>query len=110
VKRGDIYFVSLDPTSGHEQRGTRSVLVISPEPFNRITRAPIVVPITSGGDFARSAGFAVPLTAGGTKTTGIVRCDQPRAVDLGSRGARWLETIPQDLMDEVLAKVLAILE
>ena len=30
---------------------------------------------TSGGNFARTAGFAVSLMATGTKTTGVVRCD-----------------------------------
>ena len=61
MERGDIYLVSLDPTSGHEQQGTRPVLVVSPTPFNRLTKTPIVLPITSGGNFARTAGFAVPL-------------------------------------------------
>jgi mRNA interferase ChpB len=30
MERGDIYLVSLDPTSGHERQGARPVLVISP--------------------------------------------------------------------------------
>ena len=58
MERGDIYLVSLDPTSGHEQQGTRPVLVVSPTAFNRLTRTPVVLPITSGGNFARTAGFA----------------------------------------------------
>src|SRR5712692_4120218 len=79
MERGDIFLVSLDPTQGHEQRGRRPVLVISPGPFNRLTRVPVVLPITTGGNFARTAGFAVSLADCGTRTTGIVRCDQPRA-------------------------------
>ena len=80
MNRGDIYLVSLDPTSGHEQKGVRPVLVISPEPFNKLTKTPLVVPITTGGNFARVAGFTVDLI--GTKTVGVVRCDQPRVLDL----------------------------
>jgi|GEM_PF-1496026 len=38
MERGDIYFVSLDPASGHEQQGMRPVLVISPGAFNRLTK------------------------------------------------------------------------
>ncbi len=110
MRRGDIYVVSLDPTSGHEQRGTRPVLVVSPEAFNRVTRVPVVLPITTGGSFARTAGFAVSLAGAGTQTTGVVRCDQPRAVDLGARGARRLETVPAAIMDEVLAKLATIFE
>jgi mRNA interferase ChpB len=110
VERGDIYLVSLDPTSGHEQRGTRPVLVVSPSAFNRLTKTPVVLPITQGGNFARTAGFAVSLMGAGTDTTGIVRCDQPRAIDLGSRKARKLESVPAAIMDEVLAKLATILE
>jgi mRNA-degrading endonuclease toxin of MazEF toxin-antitoxin module len=105
MKRGEIWLVSLDPASGHEQRGRRPVLIASPEAFNRITKLPVVLPVTSGGNFARTAGFAVPLTGTGTKTTGVVRCDQPRALDLAARGGRKLESIPDAVMDEVLAKI-----
>ena len=107
--RGEIWLVSLDPASGHEQAVRRPVLIVSPEAFNRITKVPVVLPITSGGNFARTAGFAVPLTGEG-KTKGIVRCDQPRALDLAARGGRKLETIPATVMDEVLAKISPIFE
>ena len=110
MKRGDIWLVGLDPTQGHEQRGRRPVLIVSPEAFNRVTGVPVVLPITSGGSFARTAGFAVSLARAGTKTTGVVRCDQPRALDLGARGGKKLETVPDALMDEVLARLAPILE
>ena len=110
MERGDIYLVSLDPTSGHEQQGTRPVLVVSPLAFNRLTKTPVVLPITSGGGFARTAGFAVSLAGAGTNTTGVIRCDQPRAIDLSSRNARKLESVPPAIMDEVLAKVITLFE
>lgn len=110
MDRGDIYLVSLDPTSGHEQQGTRPVLIVSPSPFNRLTRTPIVLPITGGGNFARTAGFSVSLTGAGTSTTGAIRCDQPRALDIGSRKGRKLESVPDSIMDEVLAKLAPIFE
>jgi mRNA-degrading endonuclease toxin of MazEF toxin-antitoxin module len=110
MKRGEIWLVGLDPTEGHEQKGRRPVLIVSPEAFNRLTKVPIVLPITSGGNFARTAGFAVSLTGVGTKTTGVVRCDQPRALDLGARGGKKLESIPAEIMEEVLAKLVPIFE
>lgn len=110
MERGDIYLVSLDPTFGHEQQGKRPVLVITPGKFNRLTGVPVVLPITSGGSFARAAGFAVSLMGIGTKTTGIVRCDQPRAIDLRARGAKRLENIPAQIVDEVLSKVGPLFE
>lgn len=110
MKRGDIYLVSLDPTAGHEQQGTRPVLVVSPDRFNSFTRVPIVVPITSGGSFARSAGFAVSLTGTGTRTTGVIRCDQPRPLDLAARKGRRLESVPSEIIDEVLARLATLFE
>ena len=110
MERGDIYLVSLDPTSGHEQQGTRPVLIASPGAFNRLTKTPVVLPITTGGNFARTAGFAVSLMGAGTRTTGVVRCDQPRALDIGSRHGRKLESVPTAIVDEVLAKLATILE
>lgn len=110
MERGDIYLVSLDPTAGHEQRGKRPVLVISPGKFNRLTGVPIVLPITSGGNFARTAGFAVSLMGIGTRTTGVVRCDQPRALDLRARNGKKLEAVPEHIVDEVLGKIVALFE
>jgi mRNA-degrading endonuclease toxin of MazEF toxin-antitoxin module len=110
MKRGEIWLVSLDPTLGHEQKGRRPVLIVSPEAFNRATKLPVVLPITSGGNFARMAGFAVPLTGAGTKTTGIIRCDQPRVLDLAARSGKKLESVPDALMAEVLARIAPLFE
>jgi mRNA interferase ChpB len=108
MKRGDIYMVSLDPTIGHEQQGQRTVLVVSPTAFNQATRLPVVLPITGGGEFARRIGFAVSLA--GTRTTGIVRCDQPRTLDITARGGRRIEALPPEILDEVLAKLVTLFE
>jgi mRNA interferase ChpB len=110
LKRGDIYLVALDPTRGHEQQGTRPVLIVSPDRFNEATRVPIVVPITSGGAFARNLGFAVSLSGAGTQTTGVIRCDQPRPVDLAARNSRRLESVPADIVEDVLARIAVLFE
>jgi mRNA-degrading endonuclease toxin of MazEF toxin-antitoxin module len=110
VKRGDIYLVSLDPTQGHEQQGTRPVLVVSPDRFNALTRVPIVVPITTSGAFARNAGFTVSLAGAGTRTIGVIRCDQPRPLDLAARQARRLESVPAEIMDDVLARISTLFQ
>src|SRR6266403_2284308 len=110
MERGDIYLVSLDPTQGHEQWGRRPMLIVSPGAFNQLTKVPIVLPITSGGSFARTAGFAVSLADAGTRTTGVVRCDQPRALDLDARGGRKIERVPETIVDEVLSRIVTIFE
>lgn len=108
MKRGDIYRVALDPTIGREQQGHRPVLIISANPFNDATKLPVVLPITTGGDFARRIGFGVLLS--GIKTTGLVRCDQPRVLDIAARGGRHVDVLPAELLDEVMAKVVTIFE
>ncbi len=108
--RGDIYLVSLDPTAGHEQLGRRPVLIVSPARFNKLTGVPVIVPITTGGNFARTAGFAVTLTGAGMQTTGVVHCDQPCSLDMRARGGRKLESAPEWVVDEVLAKVAPLFE
>ena len=108
MKRGDIYMVDLEPTHGREQRGHRPVVIVSPDAFNRATQLPVVAPITNGGDFARRIGFAVPLD--GTTTTGVVRCDQPRVLDLRARNGRRVESLPPAIMDEVLARLATLFD
>ena len=106
MNRGDIYLVSLDPTKGREQRGNSPVLVVSATAFNAATRLPVVCHITTGGEFAKRIGFAVPIT--GITTTGVVRCDQPRVLDLSTRQARKVDTLPSHILDEVLARMVTI--
>lgn len=109
-QRGDVVRVSLDPTVGREQQGDfRPCLVISPVEFNKLGTA-IVAPITQGGNFARFQGFAVPLTGAGTETQGVVLVNAVRSLDLQGRGAKKIEKAPEEIIDEVLARLAAILE
>lgn len=109
MERGDIYSVSLNPTEGREQQGHRPVLVVSPRDFNKKGLA-WVCPITSGGASSREAGLTVSLAATGTRTTGVVLCHQVRTLDLAARRARRVEKVPPDVIDEVVGKIVGILE
>lgn len=110
MQRGDIWLVSLDPSAGHEQQGTRTVLIVSPDAFNKLTGVPVVLPITTGESFARRRGFAVSLEGAGTQTIGVIRCDQPRVLDLGARRGRRIEPVPDPIVNDVLARLATILE
>ncbi|MFN0103627.1 MAG: type II toxin-antitoxin system PemK/MazF family toxin [Bryobacteraceae bacterium] len=105
-----MWFVGRHPPAGNEQKARRPVLIVSPELFNRVTKVPVVLPITSVGSFARRAGLAVPLTDARTKTSGVVRCDQPRALDLGARSGKKRENVSDATMDEVLSRLATIFE
>ena len=109
MERGAVFHVDLNPIKGREQAGPRYVLVVSPKAFNDLG-TPLVCPITQGGAFARHAGFAVPLSGAGTRTQGVVLCNQPRVLDLKARGARFIEAVPDFIMDEVLARLQTLIE
>lgn len=108
--RGDIVRLNLNPTAGREQQGDfRPALVISPAAFN-VSGLVLIAPVTQGGDYARHAGFAVPLSGSGTETQGVVLCNQIRTVDLEARGAKRVESVPEVVMDDVLARIQVLIE
>lgn len=108
-KRGDIWFVDLNPTLGSEQQGDRPVLVISQEAFNR-SGLSVVCPITQGGNQARFAGFAVTLMSTGTQTQGVVMSNQVRTLDMQSRKGRFVEAVPRYVIDDVVARLVTIID
>jgi mRNA-degrading endonuclease toxin of MazEF toxin-antitoxin module len=56
------------------------------------------------------AGFSATLMGAGTQTTGVVRCDQPRAHDLRARRAKRIEGVPDAIVDEVLSRIAPLFE
>ncbi|MBI2317428.1 MAG: type II toxin-antitoxin system PemK/MazF family toxin [Betaproteobacteria bacterium] len=104
AQRGDIYHIDLDPTKGREQRGRRFIFVVSPGEHNRRGLV-IALPISQGQTLARSTGYACTLMGAGTRTQGVIICDQPRTLDLSARGARYVETVPHNVTDDVLSRI-----
>ena len=110
MERCEIWQVQLDPTVGHEQESHQPVVIVSPRSFNQLTRTPICLPITTGEESVRFRGFVVSLESAGTHTVGVIRCDQPRAIDLIAQSGNRIEVVPETLMNDVLARLAAILE
>ncbi len=78
--RGEVWFVNLDPTIGHEQAKTRPCLVISHNSLNySLAHLHIVLPITSKN---KKNPFHVPLEwlEGGSETESFILCDQIRTI------------------------------
>ena len=109
MDRGDIFHVDLNPVAGRDQAGARFVIIVSPPAFNRLG-TPLVCPITQGGNFARHAGFAVSLSGAGTDTRGVILCNRPRVLDIQARKGRFIEKAPQVAVEEMIAKVMTLLE
>ena len=107
-ERGDIVNVNLEPAPGREQKGShRPVLVLSTAVFNAMGVV-LIAPITQGGDFSRHAGFAVQLAGSGTKTQGAALVNQIRMLDLEGRGAKKIETAPDFVVEDALARLQSI--
>ena|SRR5438045_7142718 len=77
VRRGDIWWVSLDPTQGGEIRKTRPAVVITVNALNRARRTVVVVPLSTGPEPRPPIVVATP-SAG---PNSVAVCDQLRAVD-----------------------------
>lgn len=97
VNQGDIIKVNLNPTVGHEQRGSRPALVVSRTDYNRITGMPMICAITNTKkDFPTRKKLPENL-----QTTGQVLCDSLRTLDINSRGYKHIETVPKDFIDDI---------
>ena len=107
--RGDIVHLDFDPSAGQEIKGPHFGLVISAKAFNRNGLA-MICPISQGAaSVARSYGTVVTLMGSGTMTQGLVHCHQLKSLDWRMRNVRLKETAPQFIIDEVAARLEAIL-
>lgn len=100
VKRGEVYWVNLDPTIGTEIRKTRPGLVISPDDMNAVLPRVIVAPLTSKG---QALGCRPEVRFAGKKAR--VLLDQIRCVDKARLGGRMGE-IDAALWHPVLMEML----
>lgn len=104
--RGDLVWLEFDPQAGHEQRGRRPALVVSPQAYNRRVGLALFCPVTSQ---VKGYPFEVALPGSG-KVSGIVLADQLKSLDWATRRVQRIEPAPPDVVGEVLAKILTLLE
>jgi mRNA interferase ChpB len=108
--RGDIVRVTFEPSIGREMKGeTRLALVLTTKEFNQMGDV-LVAPITQGGDFSRFAGFATSLTGTGCKTQGVVLINKIHMLDLNTRQAKKIEVASEDVLQDAMARLNALLE
>jgi len=103
--RGDVVWLEFDPQTGHEQSGRRPALVISHTEYNRKVGLALLCPITSQ---AKYYPFEVPLPAG-AKVSGVILSDQVKSLDWRARKAKLIAAIPDDLLQQVVARVVALI-
>ncbi len=107
--RGDIWSVSLDPTIGHEQAGTRPALVVS---LDRLNHGPadlaIVLPVTSH-DKGQPIHVQVKPPEGGLSVRSFVKCEDIRSISK-DRLKKFYGTVSPQTMDEVERRMRILLK
>ena len=106
VKQGNIILVDFNPQLGHEQKGRRPALVVSNELFNKYSEMAIVCPITNTD---KNHPLHVKLNKK-TKTKGVILCDRLKTMDIKVRNYKFLEDLPDDVLDEVLEIIFSLME
>jgi mRNA interferase MazF len=103
--RGDVVWLAFTPQAGHEQAGRRSAVVLTPARYNDKSGLAICCPVTSQ---VKGYPFEVALPAD-LPVTGVILADQVRSLDWRSRRATSIARLPDDVLQDVLLKLGALL-
>ena len=109
-ERGDIFHLAFDPAAGTEMKGDHYAIALSPKAYNRATGLVYACPISQGkAAAARSGGMISTLLGTGTATQGNIHCHQMKALDWKIRRSAFRETVPDYVIEDVLARIGAVL-
>lgn len=103
--QGDIVFLEFDPQAGHK-KGKRPALVVSNNTYNKFTKIAIVCPITNT---ERNFPLHVELDER-TKTTGVIMCEQVKALDIHARNVLFYEKVAEEIIEEVVDILIGFVE
>lgn len=95
-ERGDLVWISFDLARGHEQKGRRPAVVVSPLRYNDPSGLALLCPVTSK---SKPYPFVVPLDAHGI--TGAVLTDHIRSVDWHARRVEKIGRIPKSTLTTI---------
>jgi mRNA interferase MazF len=104
-ERGDIVWLEFNPQAGYEQAGHRPALVVSPRTYNEKVGLALFCPITSN---VKGYPFEVVLPEK-QKVSGAILSDQIKSLDWRVRKAKRMACAPQNVLEEVMAKILTLL-
>ena len=98
-------WLTFDPQAGHEQRGRRPALILSPRAYNSKARLAIACPITSQ---VKGYPFEVPLPPGG-KISGVVLADHVKNLDRHARRVIFEASAPVEIVTDVRERLRVLL-
>lgn len=104
-ERGDIIWITLSPTRGHEQSGRRPALVLSPAFYNERNGTGLICPITS-----KQKGHPFEVSIKIRRVSGVVLSDQVRIVDWEARKVSFIARAGLEVVHEVVEKILTLLK
>lgn len=105
-ERGDVVWLQFNPQAGGEPDGHRPALVVSPRSYNRKVGLALVCPVTS---HVKDYPFEVTLPAG-LPARGAILTDRVKSLDWRARKASRLCRVPPVIMQEVTARILALVD
>jgi mRNA interferase MazF len=100
---GEIVWLQFSPQAGHEQSGHRPALVLSPASYNGKTGMMVCCPMTT-----QIKGYPFEVRLAG-REPGVVLADQIKSLDWRARSAKRKGRVSQDVLDEVRAKIRALI-
>ncbi len=105
-RRGDVYFVALDPVMGSEIRKTRPAVIVSNDICNRYGPRVVILPLTSNVSACYPGEVLVTVKGKPGRALG----DQIRSIDKARLQTRAGTVTPEELtrIDEALAITLAL--
>jgi mRNA interferase MazF len=98
--QGDLVWLEFDPQSGHEQKGRRPALVLSPASYNQKAGLMLCCPITS-----KSKGYPFEVDVKTKEVTGVVLSDQVKSLDWRARKAHSAGLVSAEVLAEVRVKL-----
>lgn len=104
-RRGEIYWVALDPARGTEIRKTRPAVVISNDSCNRYGSRVVVLPVTSNLDSLYPGEARIELRGAPARVLG----DQIRSIDKSRLRSR-IATMSREELLEVEKAILITLD
>lgn len=106
---GDVVWVNLDPSAGHEQGKRRPVVVVSNDAYNRFNNLTMVVPITSSREYPLHVNVGVIPTEDGLAIHGWAEIEQLKSLDLEARYGSVVGELDEETLDKITDMVLVCL-
>jgi mRNA interferase MazF len=103
MNRGDIYLVNFEPQVGSEIKKVRPAVIVSREPFNRLRRTVVVVPVSTAHS---STEFPLLVATPSSGKPSVAVVDQIKAADrarfvrkVGELGRAEMQELDRALAD-----------